>query len=517
MLAWQAQGVDRNEGTDTVKLRIRRETSAIVTRSGLALVALLLALGLTLAACSGPDDERPLSQEDQTQTSQQQPQATSTAPAATVPADTSNTSEPQSTTTVETPAAPETTPEGTATQAADVTPTATPSPPPVAPTVTATTAPATAEPEPTPLPVFDPARVSIEVEQVASGFSEPLYVTHANDGSGRIFIAEKTGAIRLLDGSLFLDLSGRVSQPGVFGRDHELGFLGLAFHPRFAETGWFYVNYSDLNGNNVISRFSVGSGGVGDPGSEMVMLRLEQPDVNFNGGGMLFGADGYLYIGTGTGGEPDYLQHLAQDPTSLFGKILRIDVDHGEPYMIPADNPMVGQQDARPEIYIMGVRNPYRFAFDSATGDLYIGGPGQFQREWIEFVPAGQQNGAVLRWPYLEGSICSTHVDSCNPGEFPAPIVEYQTYSNATCVILGGEVYRGEEYPLLQGAYFFGDFCNAPLRVAWQDANGNWDWQEILRLGEGAYLGSFGRDEAGEVYVTDIANGIIYQIVARER
>lgn len=468
----------------------------------------MVALALVaLAACSGPDSDRPLSQEP---TETPIPPVTATAPATGVP--TEPTATPPASTPI--PAATDTVAPADTPVTGDATATSTTAPPPVAPSPTATT-----EAEPTataPLPVFDPERVFVEIERVGAGFSEPLYVTHAGDGSGRIFIAEKTGTIRLLDGSMFLDLTDRVVKPGVFGRDHELGFLGVAFHPRFAETGWLYVNYSDLNGNTVISRFSVGPDGNGDPNSEMVMLRLEQPDVNFNGGGMVFGPDGYLYIGTGTGGEPDALQFLAQDPTSLFGKILRVDVDHGEPYTIPADNPFVDEPGARPEIYIMGVRNPYRFAFDSATGDLYIGGPGRFTREWIEYVPAGQQNGTSLRWPYLEGSVCSDHVDTCDPSAYPPPIVEYETYSEGTCVILGGEVYRGESYPLLQGAYLFGDFCSGPIRIAWRDAGGQWHWREDLRLGSG-FIGSFGMDEAGEVYVTDILNGVIYRVVARER
>jgi glucose/arabinose dehydrogenase len=489
---------------------MRRTLHEISSRRYWWFAALVAAALVALLACSGPDRNRPLSGEP---TQIPAPLTTPTLPAEGTPSGAVNTPPapaPDVTPTAEVPVT------STPVPPPDQTPAATPSPPPVAPAPPAT---ATAQAEPTPqppLPVFDPQRVVIDIERVGGGFSEPLYVTHAGDGTGRIFIAEKTGAIRLLDGSMVLDLTDRVTKPGVFGRDHELGFLGMAFHPNFEQTGWLFVHYNDLNGNTVISRFTIGADGTGDRNSEMIMLQLEQPDVNFNGGMMVFGPDAYLYIGLGTGGEPDHLQHLAQDPGSLLGKILRIDVDHGEPYTIPPDNPLVGQPGARPEVYILGVRNPYRFAFDSATGDLYIGGPGRFQREWVEFVPAGQQNGAVLRWPDMEGSVCSDHVDTCDPNAYPPPIVEYQTYSDGTCVILGGEVYRGERYPLLQGAYLFGDFCNAPLRVAWQAEDGVWRWQEVLRI-PGGYIGSFGTDEAGEVYVTDIVNGVIYRIVARER
>lgn len=362
---------------------------------------------------------------------------------------------------------------------------------------------------------FDAGRVSLTAEEVAAGFTEPLLVTHAGDGSGRLFVLEKIGRIRLLDGSTFLDIRDRVTSPQLFSTEREQGLLGLAFHPRFAENGYFYVHYNDLRGNHVISRFRVKQDGLADPASEKVILTQDQPERSFNGGMILFGADGYLYIGLGTGGAKRELQDNAQNLGSLLGKILRIDVDRGDPYGIPPDNPFVGRAGARPEVWAYGLRNPWRFSFDRATGDLYIGGPGEFQREWINFQAAGTPPGQNFGWPILEGNTCYQR-QTCDRSGLQLPILEYKTYQAGNCVVIGGQVYRGQRYPLLQGAYLYGDFCTGRIWAAARDANGAWISTEMLKL-DNTLISSFGEDAAGELYVTDIYRGMIYRLVASPR
>lgn len=360
--------------------------------------------------------------------------------------------------------------------------------------------------------VFDPSSVRVSLQPVGSGFSQPLLVTQAGDGSDRLFILEKIGRVRLADGSVFLDIRDRVIAPPLMSYEREQGLLGLAFHPNFVENGYLYVHYNDLDGNHVISRFQTDGDGWPDPASETVLLTQEQLETNFNGGTIAFGPDGYLYIAMGTGGTAVDLQWQAQDLGSLMGKILRIDVDGGDPYGIPWDNPFVDVPDARAEVWAYGLRNPWRFAFDRATGDLYIGGPGEFQREWINFQAAETPPGVNFGWPILEGTICWRQ-QTCDTTGLDLPILEYETYEGGNCVVIGGNVYRGPSYPSLDGAYLFGDFCSGRIWAAGRDAAGVWGTAEVARLN--GLISSFGEDEAGEVYVTDIQRGNVYRIVAR--
>ncbi|RIK35331.1 MAG: glucose dehydrogenase [Chloroflexi bacterium] len=375
----------------------------------------------------------------------------------------------------------------------------------------------TTAPSPTPAPPFDPNRVILRAELVGSGFVNPLLVTHANDGSGRIFVVEKVGTIRLLDGSLFLDIRDRVRSPAVPSYEQEQGLLGVAFHPRFAENGFIYVHYNGLDGNHVLSRFNLGANGLPDPNSEKVLLTQDQPEVNFNGGAVVFGPDGYLYLGLGTGGTAVELQYEAINLGSWLGKILRIDVDNGDPYAIPPDNPFVDVPGAKPEVWVYGLRNPYRFAFDSATGDLYIGGPGQFSWDWIDYHPAAGLGGQQFAWPEYEGAVCwESWNDVCDPAGLVLPVIVRPTYGNSNCAIIGGDVYRGAASPALQGAYLYGDFCSGRIWGAARDASGAWVTTELLQV-PGALIGSFGVDGAGELYVTDIVNGTIYRLVGTPR
>ncbi len=355
---------------------------------------------------------------------------------------------------------------------------------------------------------FDPRRVTIALEQVGSGFSGPLYVTHAGDGSGRVFVVEKRGVIRLLeDGRTFLDISDRVRSSGS-----EQGLLGLAFHPDFAANGRFFVHYSDLNGNTVISRFELGlDADAADPGSEEVILRQDQPAANHNGGEITFGPDGYLYIGLGDGGGANDTFGNAQRRDTLLGKLLRIDVDGGDPYAVPDANPFVNDSTFRPEIFAYGLRNPWRFSFDRATGDLYIADVGQNRYEWVHYRPAGEQGGENFGWPILEGFHCLSGA-TCDRTGLTEPVIEYD--HSLGCAITGGYVYRGEQYPIIDGVYFFGDYCSGRVWAMQRDDSGQWQATEMLRAN--IQLSSFGEDEAGEIYVTDLRGGGVYRLTASE-
>lgn len=353
---------------------------------------------------------------------------------------------------------------------------------------------------------FDPQRVVIDLEEAGSGFNDPLFVTHAGDGSGTVYVVEKVGAIKTLDGQVLLDITDRVNAQGS-----EQGLLGLAFHPRYRENGYFYVNYIDADGNTVVARFTAADGR-GDPGSEKVILYQKQPAANHNGGMLTFGPDGYLYIGLGDGGGAGDSFGTGQNLETLLGKILRIDVDNGDPYAIPPDNPFVNNSAARPEIFSYGVRNPWRFSFDRATGDLYIADVGQNQYEWVLFRPSGQQGGENFGWPILEGKNCFQQAN-CDRTGITEAVLDYP--HSEGCTVVGGYVYRGQQYPALQGGYVFGDFCSGRMWVMARAADGNFAMYDMLK--SSASISSFGEDEAGELYMTDLAGGVVYRVTAQQR
>lgn len=397
-------------------------------------------------------------------------------------------------------------------------PTQQPLPQPIA-TATPTTVPSA-----TPIPATDPAVTPLPatpvpaadvafppmmtLESVAEGFTRPVYVTHAGDGSGRVFVVEQRGRIYILRGTQreeqpFLDIESRVGSRG-----NEQGLLGLAFHPRYTENGQFFVNYTNLEGDTVIARFQA-SGDTADPNSETILLQIDQPYPNHNGGQVAFGPDGYLYIGTGDGGSSGDPLDAGQRLDTLLGKILRIDVDQGVPYAIPPDNPWASGNGGLPEIWAYGLRNPWRFSFDRATGDLYIGDVGQNRVEEISFQAAGTPGGMNFGWRITEGSDCFRGQD-CNTTGLVPPIAEYD--HSKGCSVTGGYVYRGEAFPQLQGVYFFGDFCSQLIWALHRDAAGNWAMAELPK--SGAAISSFGEDEAGELYLTSLQDGIVYRVVA---
>lgn len=324
-----------------------------------------------------------------------------------------------------------------------------------------------------------------------------------------MFVSERVGRIWIVEGTErldepFLDIAGQVTTA-----DEEQGFLSMVFHPDFRHNGHFYVNYTNLSGDTIISRFTTpaDSPDRADPNSETIILEIIQPETNHNGGHLAFGPDGYLYISMGDGGGVGDSFSNAQSGGTLLGKILRIDVDHGNPYAIPPDNPFSGTINARGEIWAMGLRNPWRFSFDRLNGDLYLGDVGEDAREEINIQPAGQ-GGLNYGWPLTEGSACFEG-RSCDPGRWRLPVVDYGR--DLGCSVVGGYVYRGQQFAFLRGIYLFGDFCSGIIwALGWSDG----EWQMIGLVSAGFAISSFAENQAGELYVVDF-NGAIYQIAAR--
>jgi glucose/arabinose dehydrogenase len=357
--------------------------------------------------------------------------------------------------------------------------------------------------------VDPPAAGPLAMVPIATGLQLPVDIVSAGDGRGHLYVVEKNGRIRVLrDGALVgtpvLDIVGRVKVCD------ECGLLGVAFHPAFAQNGWFYVNYTRKpDGVTVIARFHIppGTPDVADPGSEVQLLTLPQPSANHNGGAPRFGPDGFLYIGLGDGGSSNDPGNLAQDKTSLLGKLLRIDVDGGSPYAIPPGNPFA-QGGGRPEIFATGLRNPWKFTFDG--DDLYIGDVGQDQREELNLVHRPGAAGVNFGWRVLEGTRCTNlgGGEPCDSTTFTPPIVEYD--HGTGCSITGGEVYRGAGLPSwADGRYVFGDFCSGAVYVL-GGGPGAWTVTELGRTG--FYITSFGRDEAGNLYVADFFGGRVLRI-----
>ena len=341
--------------------------------------------------------------------------------------------------------------------------------------------------------------------QIAKGLNLPIGITYAADRSGRLFIIEQEGTIRIwkdnqLLESPFLDIRDKIDCCG------ERGLLGLAFHPRFAENGYFYINYTEeLDGQlyTVIARYQATSGAdQADPNSELRIFHLPQPYQNHNGGGLAFGPDGFLYIALGDGGSGGDPLGNGQSLETLLGKLLRVDVDSAEPYAIPSDNPFANGGGLAP-IWIYGLRNPWRFSFDRMTGDLFIGDVGQGQWEEIDFLPASHPGGGNLGWNYYEGS----HAFKGSPPEgleLIAPIAEYGHDSGVS--VIGGYVYRGQSLPEWQGVYLYGDYASGNIWGLIPQEGGA--WLNAMLFETLFTITSFGEDEAGEIYLTDYAGGV---------
>ncbi len=339
---------------------------------------------------------------------------------------------------------------------------------------------------------------SIQLERLAAGLDQPLLVTHAGDGSNRLFVVEQPGRILVYkDGRIleqpFLDLTSRISTGG------ERGLLGLAFHPDYADNGFFFVYFTDRRGDSAISRFAVSAEpDRADAGSEVEVLTFAQPFSNHNGGHLAFGPDGLLYLSTGDGGGSGDPQNNAQDLGSLLGKILRIDVD-GLPYAIPPDNPFAGQGGARGEIWSYGLRNPWRFSFDRVTGDMFIGDVGQGRQEEIDFQTAASAGGQNYGWRRKEGSLCFEPATGCDATGLTDPVLVYD--HGPHCSVTGGYRYRGRSNAALRGVYLFGDFCSGVIWGGLPVASGV--WSAAVLADTQLSIVSFGEDESGEIYVVD--------------
>ena len=356
---------------------------------------------------------------------------------------------------------------------------------------------------------------TIELQLVASGFSRPVDITHAGDD--RLFIVEKSGRIQIIDPSgstlttPFLDISNLVSNGG------EQGLLGLAFHPNYEENGYFFVNYTNSGGDTRIVRYSRSDDNpdVADPNSALQILAVSQPASNHNGGGIKFGPDGYLYIGLGDGGSGGDPWNNSQTPSTLLGKMLRIDIDaEGVPYGIPADNPFVGNDEVLDEIWAIGLRNPWRYSFDRLTGDLWIGDVGQNAFEEIDFQPTSSAGGENYGWRCYEGDDQFDSSPSCN-GDYTFPVHTLpHGFNSPYCSVTGGVVYRGSNYPELYGKYLYGDFCDDDLLSIESDGDGGWT-AEVLAEFSITYS-TFGEDNEGEVYLANYFGGQIYQITVNQ-
>ena len=363
-------------------------------------------------------------------------------------------------------------------------------------------------PPPEPPPPDGPVPVAL---QEVAGVVFPLYLT-SPPGDSRLFIVEKGGAIRIVkDGGLlplpFLDLSSKVSGGS------EQGLLGLAFDPGYATNGRFIVHYTDVSGNTTLSAYRVSATDPdqADPATETILLTVEQPFPNHNGGQILFGPDGMLYLGLGDGGSGGDPGGRGQSLADLLGDILRLDVSSGTSYTVPPDNPFVGQTGLRPEVWSYGLRNPWRFSFDAATGDLYIGDVGQNVWEEVDVVAAaaGAGRGANFGWNVTEGRHCYAS-PGCDTSQFTMPVLEYSHAQG--CSISGGYVYRGAAIPALQGHYFYADFCSGWVRsFRMQDGQAVEPYQWPT-LAPGGSVTSFGQDAAGELYIM-IAEGRVFRIV----
>lgn len=352
---------------------------------------------------------------------------------------------------------------------------------------------------------FRPALAAFQLEPVLSGLSSPLYLTNAHDGSNRIFILEQAGVIKVLQPgattpTVFLDITPKVLSGG------EQGLLGLAFHPEYTTNRRFFIDYTrQPDGATVIAEYqaSASDPNLADP-LETVLLVIPQPFVNHNGGMVEFGPDRFLYIGMGDGGSGNDPGNRAQNTDELLGKILRIDIDHPSgvnPYSSPIDNPFFGAIPGRDEIFAFGFRNPFRFSFDRATGQLFVGDVGEGAREEIDIVTLGGNYG----WRVFEGTLC-TNLDpaSCGAAGFAPPIAEY-AHAGGRCSVTGGYVYRGTRAALPVGAYVYGDFCTGEILQLFPASAAG---AQTVLMDTPLSISSFGEDEAGEVYVVNLGGTV---------
>lgn len=356
------------------------------------------------------------------------------------------------------------------------------------------------------------AQVAVELVEFADGFTRPVSMTHAGDS--RLFIVEKRGTIRIVEENgnvrpgFFLDIRDRVDDSAS-----EKGLLGLAFHPDYVQNGFFYVNYTNANGT-VVARFSVDAQNpdLAIASSEFVLLTQSQPFNNHNAGDIHFGPDGYLYIGFGDGGSAGDPGNRAQNPMTWLGKMLRIDVNGGEPYLVPEDNPFVGDPAYLPEIWATGLRNPWRFSFDRVTGEMYIADVGQNIWEEINVQPAESPGGGNYGWRCYEGFEDFNFSNCSELTAFTEPVWVYPHSIENGCSITGGYVYRSETPGSpVNGRYIYTDFCSGQFWMLYRDFDGNWINESLGKFLEGEFS-AFGEDVHGELFVAALFQGKIFRV-----
>ena len=360
-----------------------------------------------------------------------------------------------------------------------------------------------------------PSPSQVKLTQVIGGLTRPLYVTHAGDGSNRLFVVEQVGKIWVVEegerqAQPFLDVFGLITAT-AHERHSEQGLLGLAFHPDYQTNGQFYINYTDRAGDTVVSRYQVSpdNPNLADAGSAQIIFGIDQPYKSHNGGHIAFGPDGYLYISLGDGQWHSDLLGFGQNTLVLLGSILRIDVDGDLPYAIPADNPFAGDARGLDEIWAYGLRNVWRFSFDRHSGDLYLADVGQDEWEEVNFQPADSRGGENYGWNVWEGNHLFAGGQAAN---YTAPFFEY---SHALgCSVTGGYVYRGAAIADLRAVYLFGDYCSGRVWASWRDSQLQWHTSEFLDTA--LHITSFGEDERGELYIADYggrpSSGRVYRL-----
>jgi glucose/arabinose dehydrogenase len=348
----------------------------------------------------------------------------------------------------------------------------------------------------------------IVLQRIVSGLDHPTSIVHAGDS--RLFITQQTGRIVIYDGTRilpqpFLDITSLISCC------EERGLLSVAFHPHYRDNGLFFINYTNGAGNTVIARYKVSATDPNraDPASARILLTIEQPFSNHNGGELQFGPDGYLYIGMGDGGSGGDPGNRAQSLNTLLGKLLRIDIDGTNTYRVPSSNPFVNRAGALPEIWAYGFRNPWRFSFDRVSGDLWIGDVGQNAYEEVDLQRVNSIGGENYGWHAMEGFHCFTPATNCNDGTMTLPLLEY-SHADSSCSITGGYRYRGTQWPRLYGVYFYADLCTGKIWGASPDTNGV--FSSRLLTDTTLEITTFGEDANGELYLADYQGGVLYAV-----
>lgn len=356
-----------------------------------------------------------------------------------------------------------------------------------------------------------PNASNVKLTPIVSGLNRPLYISHSNDDSNRLFLVEQSGNIWIIENGVkldqpFLNVSSLISQSALSATYTEQGLLGLAFHPDYEHNGLFFINYTDTSGGTVVARYNVSlsNPNIADANNAQIIFQIAQPFANHNGGHMAFGLDGYLYISLGDGGSANDPLGAGQNPAFLLGSILRLDIDSSLPYAIPEDNPFVGDDSGADEIWAYGLRNVWRFSFDRATGDLYIADVGQNLWEEINFQSADSIGGENYGWNVWE----ATHPFA--RGTVSNHILPFAEYNHALgCSVTGGYVYRGQAIPDLEAVYLFADYCSGRVWASYRDSNMQWNTNQFLETG--FQISSFGQDASGELYIIDYS-GNLYRL-----